>query len=36
LFRDGMHLEPQGIARFSVMLAGEVERLLGVLGTLAR
>jgi lysophospholipase L1-like esterase len=29
LFRDGMHLNREGIARFSVMLTGEVERLLG-------
>lgn len=28
LFRDGMHLNREGIARFSGMLTGEVERLL--------
>jgi lysophospholipase L1-like esterase len=29
LFKDGMHLNRAGVERFSVMLAGEVERLLG-------
>jgi hypothetical protein len=29
LFKDGMHLNREGIARFSVMLPAEVERLLG-------